>query len=337
MNIVEYDEFRAQLDEVKDRCNFIPDVTTDEGYQKSKRVALDVGKLITAIEKTRKERKAYFLEGGREVDNQAKSISAELEEYQLPHREAYKELDNLKKEREAKRKSDLEGRVEVIRTIAENMAESHSSEIMGAMNAMQEEECGDFYEYTEHALKARNQARKDLATLYEKTLKAETEAEELAKLRKEAEERAIKEREEQIRREASAKAEAEKLEAQEREKAAEEAKLKAEQAKVEAENRAIEAEKQAKIDAELAAKKAKEDAEKAAEAARLAEVARQEAEAKRVADEKAKREANKRHVGEIRKAAKEALMSLCGLSEDQAKAVVLAINSDNVPNVSIKY
>lgn len=336
-NIVEYDEFRAKLDEVKDACNFIPDVTTDDGYNKSKRVSLDVGKLITAIEKTRKEKKSYFLEGGREVDKQAKSIVSELEAFQLPHKEAYKELDNLKKEREAQRKADLERRVEYIRTLADNLAESHSSEIMNAMNAMQSEECEGFQEYTEHALKARNQARKDLSALYQKTLKAEQDAAELEKLRKLAEEKAQQEREENIKREAAAKAEAEKEAAIKREHEAKERELAAEQAKIEAEKRAIEAEKQAKIDAEQAEIRAKEQANKAAEAARIAEQERQEVEAKRLAEEEAKREANKRHVGSVRKSAKEALMAHCGLSEDQAKAVVLAIGGGAIPAVSIRY
>ena len=83
MNITEYDEIRAKLEEVKDTCNFIPDVTTKEGYDKSKRVSLDVGKLLTALEKTRKDKKAYFLQGGKEVDTQAKVISSELEQYRL--------------------------------------------------------------------------------------------------------------------------------------------------------------------------------------------------------------------------------------------------------------
>ena len=95
MQIVEYDEIREKLDEVKECCGFLPDVTTGEGYEKSKRVALDVGKLLTALEKKRKDKKAYFLEGGKQVDSQYKTIAAELEKYQLPHKNAYKELDNL--------------------------------------------------------------------------------------------------------------------------------------------------------------------------------------------------------------------------------------------------
>ena len=326
MNIVEYDEFRAKIDEVKDACNFIPDVTTEEGYAKSKRVALDVGKILTKVESTRKDKKKYFLDGGKEVDTQAKAIVAELEQFQLPHKEAYKELDNLKKEREASRKKALQERVDELGLMALNMADAHSSEVMAAMKGLQDEECLDFYEFTEHALKARNQSRKDLAALYERKAKEEADAEELAKLKKEAEERAIKEREEQIRREASEKADKEKAEAVAREEAAKKAQVQAEQDKVDAERRAIEVEKQAKI-----------DAEHAAERARLSEIKRQEEAAKAEAEELEKREANKRHVGEVRRAAKEALMEHCGLTEEQAKSVVLKVNSKLIPAIKIEY
>ena len=300
MNIVEYDEFRAKIDEVKDACNFLPDVTTDEGYAKSKRVALDVGKILTKVEAVRKEKKAYFLEGGKQVDSQAKSIVAELEVFQLPHKNAYKELDALKKQREQDRKDALESRVEFMRTLAESMADSHSSEVLAAMEQVQAEECLDFYEYTEQALKARNKARENLGELYTKKLKDEQDAIELEKLRKEAAERAQAEREEQIRVDASASAD---------------------KARIEAEERAL---------------KAEQDAKNAAENARLAEVERQENEAKIAEQDRLRRESNKTHIGNIRREAKEALM-LIGLDEDGAKAVVLAIHGGAIPHVTINY
>ena len=94
----------------------------------------------------------------------------------------------------------------------------------------------------------------------------------------------------------------------------------------------FEAEKRAAEQEKLAAQQAKD----AAERARLAEIARQEAEAKRLKDEADAREANRRHAGEVRKAAKEAIM-LAGASEEVAKKIVLAINAGEVPSVSIKY
>ena len=90
VKVNEYDEFRSKVEEVKEACNFLPDVTTDEGYAKSKRVALDVGKVRTAVDKKRKELKKESLDFGRLIDSEAKSLAAELEQFQLPHKNAYK-------------------------------------------------------------------------------------------------------------------------------------------------------------------------------------------------------------------------------------------------------
>jgi hypothetical protein len=337
INITEYDEIRQKLDEVKELCAFIPDVTTDEGYSKSKRVSLDVGKLLTALEKKRKEKKSYFLEGGKQVDAQAKQIAAELEEFQLPHKNAYKELDRLKKEREEQRKAVLESRVAEIRDLPEQLADMSSEEVKMALESLQAEECADFYEFTEQALKARNGSREKLADMFAKKLKEEEDARELARLKKEAEERAIKEREEQIKREAAAKAEAEKEAAERREREAKEAALKAEQAKVEAEKRAIEQEKLAEKQRVEAEKKAKEAAAKAAEDARLKEVCRQKEEMRKQEEEQAAREADKKHRGKINNAAARSLADTCNISEELAKTVVRAIAKNQIPNVLIRY
>ncbi len=300
IKIEEYQEIEEKLAEVREASNFIPDVTTKEGYDKSKRVSLDVGKLLTALEKKRKEKKKYFLEGGKAVDSQAKEIAAQLEEMQLPHKEAYKELDNLRKQREADRKQALEDRVAYIRNLPEEMKDSHSSEIKAAYDSVRTDECLDYYEFTEQALKARNSSTDALAKLLDVTLKAEEDAIELDKLRKQAAEREQKEREDKIARDAAEKAEREKAEAiaqAEKEKSA-----------------AAEREEKARIDAENA-KRLQAEAE---------------------AEEDRKREANRAYVGKVRKEAKESLIAL-GLDEAMAKKVVLAINSGDVNHISIKY
>ena len=98
-----------------------------------------------------------------------------------------------------------------------------------------------------------------------------------------------------------------------------------------------EREKQAKADKEAAEILAKQQAEQAAEDARLAEIKRQEEEKARIAAETARREANKKHISKIRKEAKESLIELCGLSEDDAKKVVIAIHDKQIKNVQINY
>ena len=271
MNIIELDEFRSKLNDIKEACNFLPDMSSKEGYDKSKRVALDVGKVLTAIEKVRKDKKAYFIKGGKEVDLQAKKLVAEIEEYSLQHKEAYKKLDAEKKEREANRVAMLEDRVAYIRDIAESMRDMHSSEILCAMEQMNAEQCDNFFEFTESALKARNASRAALAKLYTDTLEKEKNDAELEVLRKEKAERDAKEHDERVAREA------------------------------------------------IESAKAKEEAENL-----------------RIENEKLKRQQDREHVGNIRRQAKESLMAT-GITEEQAKTIVLAINNGEITNVTIGY
>ena len=155
--------------------------------------------------------------------------------------------------------------------------------------------------------------------------------------RKAEEDRKQREYEERIAKEAAASAEKEKQAAISALHAADMARRDAEDQKRRLKERIDEDNRIAAENMAIAKKQAKEDAENAAKAARIAEKERQEIEIKRVADEEAKREANRRHVGSVRKAAKEALITNCNLSEDQARSVVLAIKDNCIPNVAIKY
>ena len=331
-----YGEFEAGMAELKEACNFIPDVSTDEGYEKSKRVALDAGKIITKIEKKRVAEKADSIAYGKKVDAEAKAIKAKIEVFQLPHKEAYKELDSLKKEREANRKAELEERVRVIRDLPEAMADSDSAGIKMAIESLMVEECLDFYEYAPPALQARNASKEALSKMFAEKLQSEKDAAELAELRKKQAAQEQKDREDAIATRAAMQAEAEAAAAKAAEQraidqAAEAVKQReaAEaQAKIDAgiaEERRIAAEAQAKVDADNAAKAAKAQAEADQKAKELDEKLELE-----------KREANKRHVGGIRKAAKESLMAV-GLDEATAKKVVMAINDGAIANVTIGY
>ena len=335
-SIVIYDGVAEQIDTATDMANFIPDVTTKEGYEKSKRVSLDVGKMIRALEDKRVEKKAKSLQEGRDIDSFAKSLSKQLNDIQEPHKLAYKDLDAAKKQREIDRKAKLEERVNYIRTLPELLAESSSDEIQGAMQSMANEECLDFYEYSSDALKARNSTREALALLFTKKDKEENDAIELIKLKKEQAEREQKEREDRIAAEAKQEAEAvaaKAIKAKEEAKHAEELAIKRSE---EAAKALVESEKQAKLAAIEAEKAAKVRAEEAAKAAKQAEIEKQEAIKKQEAEELAKREADKKHIGAVRGEAKDDLIAL-GLDEKTAKEIVLAISNGKIKNVSIQY
>ncbi|WP_417834714.1 hypothetical protein [Thalassospira xiamenensis] len=135
-----------------------------------------------------------------------------------------------------------------------------------------------------------------------------------------AEQRAIEEKE-AAEREAREKAEAE-----------ERAKREAEQR--EAERREWEA--QAKQREEAAAKAAAEEAENRIRA-EAEEKARQEAEAKAKAEaEEARRAANQEHRRKVNNEALKAIAAL-GVTDDQAKVIVLAIVSGEIPHVTLTY
>jgi len=367
--IVEYDAISAQIDELEDKANFIPDVASEEGYEKSKRISLDVGKVLTNLEKARKAKKSHFLEGGRQVDAQAKAIVEKLELIQLPHKTAYKELDEMKKQREAERTEKLQAQVDNIKGLPAFLVAATSVEIKKAIDDLIDLGDIDYEEFTPQAERALDETLKALNDMFAKKDKAEKDAIELERLREEEEARKQKEREEKIAKDAAAAAEKEKEEALAREaqakkdaEEAEAAKLEAE-AKVEAANKkaeedAIAAKKQADKDFKAAQEKAEENARKAqAKADQDAEQAQKDAaeavikaqtqaraderaEAEKIekqnADALKKREADQKHIGIVRGEAKDGLMAL-GLTEKQAKDIVIGIHNGKVKNVSIKY
>ena len=330
MKIEAYNEINAKLNEIKQAANFIPDASTKEGYEKSKRLSLDIGKVKTKLEKVRKAEKEYFLTGGKEVDSQAKLIKSQLEEAQAPHLEAYKTVDNKEKIEKQSRMNAAQQKIDALTALIEKAQFAKSKEIADFLQIADDVDTeSGFYELTSEAVLAKARVLKTLTALYQEKKQAEQNAAELEELRKLKAEKEQKERDERIKREAAQKAEAEAKAAIEREEQAKREKLAAEQAKIEAEKRAIKQAKQAKIEAEKAAKEA-------AERARLAEIARQEQAAKAEAERLAQLEANKKHAAKIRGEIKEDLMQY-GLDEKTAKAITMALCKKEIRNTQVNY
>lgn len=206
---------------------------------------------------------------------------------------------------------------------------------------------------------ARDASREALESALVRIEREEADRAELARLRAEAEARAEADR--IAREEADAKAEAERKEAARIEAARLDAEI-AEQARKDAdarEQRRIEEARQeaanaAQREAERVAREAQAERDRAheaelaaarKEAERLAKIERdriaaeQQAEAARKAQEAedARRAADRKHRGEIMKAAKEAIVASCCVSEDQAKSIVLAIIAGEIPNVIVRF
>ena len=295
---------------------FEHDLSTAAGRKRTASLANKVAKLKTRLDGMGKDLVSDWKAKAKKVDANRKSMRDELDELKVIARKPLTDWEEEQKRIEAE---------EAARLAAEKLREEveRDHELALLMNA-------EFDRKVEEERIAAEQAEKERLAK-EAQERAEREAR-IAQEAKEKAEREAAEREEKLRREAEeekAKAEAEKLAAIERERKAELDRIAAEErAKAQAE----EAERQRVI----AEEKAKRDAEEAAERARQAEIQRQQEEQERQRKEQEAREANKRHIGSIRKAAKESLMAL-GIDEEKAKEIVMAIHNGQIANVKINY
>ena len=336
IKIQAYNEFAAGMAALKDEGNFIPCVDTKEGYEASKEYAKKARKVEINIEKTRVAEKKYFVEGGRQVDLQAKTLLSEISASRLPHFEAVKAVDDAEKLKKQKRQDEATAKIDALASMIET-AEYLDS--VGVSELI--EQCEQFdtekglWELTGDGVACKARVGKKLLEMYLSKQQSEANEKELAELRAKQAIQDQKDHDAEVARKAKEAAEAETKLAQEREEQAKRDKLKAEQDTIEAEARFIEQEKQAKIDTENAKAEAQKQSEQAAENARIAEVARQKAEQEAAAAEQAKLEANKKHVGKIRGEIKDDLIEL-GLSLEDAKKVTLALGK-TIRNTKINY
>ena len=58
--ISEFDEYRSELALMAEKADFIPDTSTEEGYQKRKRTALDIAKVRIYLDKALKEKQDFL-------------------------------------------------------------------------------------------------------------------------------------------------------------------------------------------------------------------------------------------------------------------------------------
>ena len=191
-------------------------------------------------------------------------------------------------------------------------------------------------EFKERGVQAKMNAMESLGGRIASMRQAEAEKAELERLRKEAEERALEDRIRQAAEEATRRAQEEA----ERKAADEIAKVEAERQSAIREREAAEARaKKAEEDAKASAMKAEEDAKRAVAAAeeqarRAIEAAAEEARAVKAAEEK--RAANVEHRRSINRDILADLVA-AGLTEDDAKLVVIAINKGVLRHVSVRF
>ena len=297
----------------------VPDVTTKKGRDQIGSLALKISKSKTFIEKCGKELVADQKAQIKLIDDDRIATVKKFDELRneiLAPRDAWEQAE---KDRVAKH----ENAIESIKNNACYYIDTTLVELKQSL-AFAEQVVVDesFEEYQEQAKIAKYEAIELLRVAVASREKYEAEQAELERLRIAEQQRIQQEREAQIAREAAEKATRE---------AEEKARFEAERVqreKAEAEQREarLKAEKEA---AELRAQQAAENERKRIEAEQFAQ-----AEAERKAEEA--RLANVEHRKQICSEALKGLTDL-GLTVDQGKAVLNAINKGLVPHVSIKF
>ena len=309
-------------------ATFEHDLTTGVGRKRSASFAHNISRAKTKVIKFAKSTIAEDEAKIKKVKASLKNVSADFDELRDTARLPLTEWEAEDKRLKA---------VEAARLEAERLlAEFNNDHDMGLL--IDEKYDRDLQDARIEADRiAKEMAEKEAQEARELAAKQEQErVERDARIAAEAAQKAIDEAEAKAKAETQ-RVDREKREALEREEAA---KRKAEQAQrdlIAAEERAKVEAKQAEINRKIAELKAIDDAEVAAESARLAEVKRQEDEAARVKSEDEAREANKRHVGAVRRKAKEAIMKHTGCDEATAKKFVLAVDGKDIPAITIKY
>ena len=316
---------RGGTDELFDRIaqearSFVPDVTTKKGRDAIGSLAMKISKSKTLIEKYGKELVAEQKAQIKLIDDDRISVVKKFDELRneiLAPRDAWEQAE---KNRVAKH----EGAIRAVRSLYdENTKNQEVHVIKGYIFDLEKLEIDSSYEeYEEQAKLAKFETLETLRKALVEREKYEAEQAELERLRQAEILRQQQERDAQIAREAAEKAtreaeekarfEAERVEREKREAEQREARLKAE-----------------KEAAELRAAQAAENERKRIEAEQFAQ-----AEAARKAEEA--RLADVEHRKQICGEALKGLTDL-GVSADQGKAILNAINKGLVPHVSIKF
>lgn len=286
--------------------SFVPDVSTAKGRKEIASLAYRVAQTKTYLDGLGKDLVAELKEVPKLIDANRKTVRDRLDALRDKARQPVTEWEA----EQARIKAEEEARI-AAEKLAAQIESDH--EIALLLNEKFDREA------------AEAKAEKDRQRVaHEEELKRQA----VEQARQEAAAAAQRERDEAARREAELKAKAEqadrdRIAAQERaEREAREATERAERQRIELEQRA-EREKQEAITAER--RRAEE-----AEAARLAEE-------KRIADEAAKRAADKEHRKKVNNSAKSDLIANAGLNEEQAIAVITAIAKGTISAITITY
>lgn len=244
VKIVEYTKTAAALGELRQRYeNVIFPVSTTAGMKDATAARKELRDIRVGLEKMRKDIKAPALERCRLIDEEAKTITAQLValedpiDSQIKAEEARKEREKQERERiERERVEGIRKKIDGIRALPVSMSGQPAAEIAAEIEALEQFTPGDqFAEFVVDAATAKANALDALRGMHERQAAQEAEAArmaaeraELERLRAEAAERQRQEDERRQQEEARLAAERAEIE---RQRAELEAAQKAAQAK----------------------------------------------------------------------------------------------------------
>ena len=337
---------KEQLDPIieaieKEARSLVPDVSTRKGRDAIASMAHKVARSKTYIDNAGKDLVAELKALPKQIDESRRIVRERLDALKDEVRKPLTDWENAesaRKEALQQRLVDLRALADVIDSVGNYLPSVEIQQRIESAKAVALDE--SWQEVAAEAGVAKDATIQQLEAALIVAKQREHEAAELERLRKEAEEKARLEREENIRREAAeqARRDAEakhkaEIEAAARCEAEEKARAElAELQRVEAEQRAA----REKQEAEERARREKEEAvaaerrrQEEAEAARLAEEQRKaEEEARRAADKEHRRTVNRRVYADL---------IAQGIPEEFARKAVLAIAGGKVQDAHIKY
>ena len=339
---------RSVLDKIKAEVrSTVTDATTDKGRKEIASLAHKVSKAKVAMDEMGKSLTEEQRELINRVNEERRIIREELDSLRDEVRKPLTDYENREKERVARHESRIANFI----SVTSDVSELDSVALSKLIEKVEAFDTSSMEEFANSAETHKGAALFKLGKLRDETLAAEQEKARIESERIEAEEKARKEREERIAKEAAEKArieaeakakrhaeeEAARVEAESRRaEQAREAERKAEAEKIAQIEAAAQArEKALRDEAELMERIAKEAAEKLRRDQAKAELDRLNAiEAERIADEK--RAANKKHRATILGSALQALVD-AGVNANEAGKALDAIEAGKIPAVSIQF
>ena len=312
------------------------DISTDTNRKALASLAFKIARSKTFLEKQGKDLVADEKRRLASIDSERRRIWNELEALQDEVRQPLTEWE----QRDQNRIAAHEAKIAEIVQLGQVPFGVTTADIEAALAKVSEIDPAQHEEFAKRVAGVQATAAANLRTQLTLSKQADADRAEMARLQAEAQERAIKEREEAAAR--AAKEEAERI-AQVREEAARKAveaerqrleneRIEAEARAKQAEARRIAEEQDAKRRAKEAAEQAKRDQERAVEAERqrIADEQRREREATEA------RERNKAHRAKINHKAKDAFIA-AGMEGSVAELAVVAIAKGIIPHITINY